>query len=69
MTLGSVKTVVAGRGFGFIIPEEHGPDIFFHARDMAPGLEFSEQLTGMRVTYEVTDTERGPRASNVKAAI
>lgn len=58
-------SVVKPRGFGFIAVVG-GPDIFFSAVDMAPSLEFDEQLQGRRVQFEVRDSPRGPRAIAVR---
>lgn len=62
---GTVKKVVADRGFGFIAPDS-GKDCFFHAKDLAPGLVFSEDLTGQRVEFETVDGAKGPKACDVR---
>jgi cold shock CspA family protein len=53
---------------GFIWHQKGKPDLFFHANDLAEGLEFSEQLKEQRVRFTIVDTPRGPRAANVQAA-
>jgi cold shock CspA family protein len=66
---GFIETVWVSCGFGFIKPDERGaPDIFFHAQDVCPELEFGEQLQEMRVAYDATLTRKGPRAVNVRPA-
>lgn len=66
MATGSVKTVVATRGFGFITPDENGPDIFFHMSDLPQSLPFDGTLQARRVEFEIADTDKGPRAVRVR---
>jgi CspA family cold shock protein len=66
MATGTIKAVKPDRGFGFIEPAEPGNDIFFHCRDLPPQTPFDETLRERRVEYEVTDTEKGPRAVNLR---
>ncbi|WP_239071210.1 cold-shock protein, partial [Cellulomonas chitinilytica] len=47
----------ADKGFGFVTPDSGGEDVFVHVRALAGGL--SELADGDRVTYEVTEGERG----------
>jgi CspA family cold shock protein len=62
---GVVKTVIPDRGFGFI-SQNGGPDIFFHFRDLDPSLEFNDQLRERRVRFQVVESDRGPRAKNIR---
>lgn len=64
---GTIKTVLADKNFGFITPEDGGKDIFFHASSLN-GVEFSQLQVGDVVTFEVEDSEKGPRAANVTKA-
>lgn len=54
------------KGFGFIAAEggEAGKDIFFHSSALQ-GVTFNELREGDAVTFEVEQTEKGPRAINV----
>jgi CspA family cold shock protein len=52
------------RGFGFITSDE-GSDVFFY-RTAVDG-QFSELIVGEPVSFEVEDTPKGPRATNVKS--
>ncbi|MGO9179545.1 MAG: cold-shock protein [Candidatus Limnocylindrales bacterium] len=63
---GTVKKVVADRGFGFITAED-GKDYFFHRSSVSPSLDFDRLLGGERVAFEVEASPRGPRAINVRA--
>lgn len=64
---GTVKTVVAEKNFGFITPEDGSKDIFFHATSLS-GIDFSQIKVGDVVTFEVEQSEKGPRATNVMLA-
>lgn len=64
---GTIKRVVAEKNFGFIGPEEGTKDIFFHANDLK-GVQFSELAMGDAVTFDVQESEKGPRAVNVSRA-
>ena len=64
---GTVKKIVAERGFGFITAED-GQEYFFHRSGLDSSLSF-ENLTGdERVSFEVERSDKGPRAAQVRAA-
>lgn len=63
MPHGTVKWFSDKKHFGFIGPDE-GDDVFVHATSLPPGMELFE---GQRVSFEVEQAERGPRAVNVTA--
>ena len=60
---GVVKWFSDKKGFGFI-EQENGQDLFVHhlAIDMAGFRTLNE---GDRVSFEIEDTDRGPKAKNV----
>lgn len=64
---GTIKTILADKNFGFITPEEGSKDIFFHATSLS-GVEFSQLKTGDIVTFDVEQSDKGPRAVNVAQA-
>ena len=68
MTTGTIKKIVADRGFGFITAED-GKEYFFHHEltSQAP-LEFDRLVGGERVSFEIEASPKGPRANQVSAA-
>jgi len=52
------------RGFGFISREGEEKDLFFHANELQ-GVEFNDLKVGDQVTFEVTDSPKGPSATKV----
>ena len=67
MATGTIKKIVADRGFGFITGED-GKDYFFHRDSLVPPLSFDRIGGGEPVTYEVEDGPKGPRANKVSGA-
>ena len=67
MATGTVKFFDAGKGFGFIHPEDGDKDVFVHV-SAVQNAGMDTLTEGQRVTYDVV-TERGKlAASNLKAA-
>ncbi len=64
---GTVKKVVADRGFGFITAED-GQEYFFHRSGLDSSLNFEQLTADERVSFEVERSDKGPRASQVRAA-
>jgi cold shock protein len=67
MATGTIKKVVADRGFGFITAED-GKDYFFHRDGLDSSLDFDRLAGGEKVSFEVEASPRGPRATKVTAA-
>lgn len=68
MLKGKVKWFNAEKGFGFIVSEETGKDIFVHFS--AINQEGYKSLAeGDVVSYEIKDTERGQQAINVSKIV
>ncbi len=67
MASGTVKKLVADRGFGFITGDD-GKDYFFHRDGVEPPLEFDRLAGDEKVTFDIQASPRGPRAVNVRAA-
>lgn len=67
MTTGTVKKVIADRGFGFIIAED-AKEYFFHRGALDSTLDFDRLTGGERVAFEIEAGPKGPRAVQVHAA-
>lgn len=63
---GTIKTLT-DRGFGFITVEGEEKEIFFHSTSLVD-VTFEELSEGDAVEFETEDSDRGPRAINVKRA-
>ncbi len=67
MATGTIKKVVADRGFGFITAED-SKDYFFHRGGLDSSLDFDRLVGGERVEFSIEQSPKGPRANNVRAA-
>ncbi len=67
MTTGTIKKVVADRGFGFITAED-AKEYFFHRGALDQSIDFDRLVGGERVTFEIETSPKGPRASQVRSA-
>ena len=65
MTTGTVKWFDESKGFGFIVREDGGKDVFVHYSAIAGG-GFKTLAEGQKVTFEVQDGQKGPSATNVQ---
>ncbi len=63
MPTGTIKKLVADRGFGFIAAED-GKEFFFH-RSGTEG-DFDSLRGGEKVTFEIEASPKGPRARSVR---
>ena len=64
MEKGTIKKIIAGKGFGFISREGGAGDVFFHTENLE-GVTFEELKEGDSVTFEVVQGEKGPAAQKV----
>ena len=67
MTTGTIKKVVADRGFGFITADD-AKEYFFHRNSLDGSLDFDRLVGGERVTFDIEASPKGPRAEHVRAA-
>jgi cold shock protein len=67
MATGTIKKVVADRGFGFIAAEDE-KEYFFHMSGVDQSLDFERLVGGERVEFDIEQSPKGPRAANVRAA-
>ncbi len=66
MASGRVKWFNNSKGFGFIIQDE-GPEVFVHYSAIQ-GDGYKTLVEGQAVSFEVTQSEKGPQATNVVRA-
>ena len=64
MPQGTVKKVLADKGFGFI-STGGDKDIFFHMSNVE-GVRFEDLREGQRVSFDEGQGPKGPRAENVR---
>jgi CspA family cold shock protein len=65
MATGTVKWFDGKKGFGFIVPDDGGNELFVHHSDIV--MEgFKDLNDGQAVEFEVGEGEKGPCAQNVK---
>jgi cold shock protein len=67
MTTGTIKKIVADRGFGFITAEDT-KEYFFHRGGLDSSIDFDRLVGGERVTFEIEASPKGPRAIQVRSA-
>lgn len=60
---GTVSWFDGGKGFGFITPDDGGPDVFVHVRELSRNVD--ELGEGDRVTFETVEGDKGPQARHV----
>jgi CspA family cold shock protein len=65
MAEGTIKKLVADKGFGFI--KGQNGELFFHS-SAVQGIAFEELREGQRVTYQEGRGPKGPRADSVQVA-
>jgi len=59
-----VKWFNAEKGFGFITPNDNGPDVFVHFSEIQ-GSGYRSLDENQVVTYTVTQGAKGPQATGV----
>ena len=65
MASGTVKWFNSEKGFGFIAQDDGGADVFAHYSNIdATG--YRELLEGQKVTFEVTQGQKGPQAEKIR---
>ena len=67
MATGTIKKVVADRGFGFISGDD-AKEYFFHRGGLDSSLDFDRLNGGEKVEFEIEQSPKGPRAARVHAA-
>ncbi|WP_370978516.1 cold shock domain-containing protein CspD [Agaribacterium sp. ZY112] len=67
MPTGTVKWFNNAKGFGFILPEDGGDDLFAHYSSIEMD-GYKTLKAGQAVTYEISDTDKGGHAKSIKLA-
>ena len=67
MANGTIKRIVADRGFGFIAADDD-KEYFFHRSAVDPSLDFDRLRGGEKVEFTIEQNPKGPRAARVRAA-
>jgi CspA family cold shock protein len=65
MTTGTVKWFNADKGFGFITPDDGGPDVFAHFSAIATS-GYRSLDENQKVEFEVTQGQKGLQAENIR---
>jgi CspA family cold shock protein len=65
MATGTVKWFNDSKGFGFITPDGGGKDLFAHHSSIQGG-GFKSLKEGQKVSFDVTQGQKGPAAANIK---
>ncbi|OHA60674.1 MAG: cold-shock protein [Candidatus Vogelbacteria bacterium RIFOXYD2_FULL_44_9] len=66
MTTGTIKTLT-DKGYGFISREGADKDLFFHSKELV-GVMFEDLKVGDVVSFEITEGDKGPAATQVSRA-
>jgi len=64
---GTIKKIVSDRGFGFIAADD-GKEYFFHRTGLTSSLDFDRLTGGEKVQFQIEQSPKGPRATNVQSA-
>ena len=67
MTTGTIKKVIADRGFGFIAAEDT-KEYFFHRGGLDSSLDFDRLVGGETVEFVVESGPKGARAVQVRTS-
>ena len=66
MSTGTVKWFDAGKGYGFITPDDGGKDLFVHHSEIQSS-GYKTLNDGQKVEFEVGQGQKGPCATKVVA--
>ena len=65
MATGTVKWFSEQKGYGFIVPDDGGKDLFVHYSNIQMA-GFKTLHEGQKVEYEAAEGRKGPEATNVR---
>lgn len=66
MAQGTVKWFNSEKGYGFIAVDGGGPDVFVHYSSIT-GTGFRNLEENQAVEFEITQSPKGPQASDVRS--
>lgn len=64
MSTGTVKWFNSSKGFGFIVPDDGGNDLFVHHSEIKTD-GYASLNEGQKVEFEIGQGKKGPCATNV----
>ena len=64
MSTGTVKWFNRNKGFGFIVPDDGGDDLFVHHSEIKSE-GYASLDEGQKVEFEIGEGKKGPCATNV----
>ncbi|WP_424245657.1 CspA family cold shock protein [Elusimicrobium posterum] len=65
MAQGKIKWFNDQKGYGFITPDDGSQDLFAHYQEIQ-GEGFKTLAEGQSVEFEVANSEKGPKAVNIR---
>lgn len=65
MPIGTVKWFNNAKGFGFVLPEEGGEDLFAHYSSIEMD-GYKTLKAGQTVTFEIVQAAKGKHATNIR---
>ena len=67
METGIVKWFNDAKGFGFIMPENGGKDLFAHFSEIVSDAGHKVLVENQRVSYVTAEGAKGPQATKIRA--
>ena len=65
MSSGTIKKIVSDRGFGFIVPDDGGDEVFFH-HSVVQGTTLEALSEGQAVEFESESGQKGQNETTLK---
>jgi CspA family cold shock protein len=64
MSTGTVKWFNSSKGFGFVVPDDGGDDLFVHHSEIKTE-GYASLDEGQKVDFQIGEGKKGPCATNV----